>query len=186
MPDERLLTAEERRVYEQAQAEWDAAHPKRVSVSLVGLEAYPKLLFIKYLLEGKNQSEAMRLARPDMEEGVVRQMASVWANDPEIVKLVDKARVVQLRAVGVDASWALKEVVDAYHISREKDDMKNALRSLELIVKHTGGFEKGTPGGNTFNGPVQFIVKYEKRGELPSVTRIEVLPQPKDPDARND
>ena len=153
---------------------------KRDLKTLLKVVPEQKQAFITGILEGKTYSRAYTEARPgcNPDPGATRQMGYLWANQPEIREAIEQGRRDRCVATGVDTAYVVLETVDVYNEAREQGDRKGAMRALELLAKHVGGFDKGTPGGNTYNGPVLIKVVYEGRGspvgQLPVVVLDDV------------
>ena len=64
-----------------------------------------------------------------------------------IAAAISEAQQARQERTQISADWVIAELQDTYHQCRSKGDMGNAVRSLELLGRHHGIFEKDNKQG---------------------------------------
>ena len=113
-------------------------------------------MFIKEYLVDLNATQAA--IRAGYSKKTARFIGEENLTKPNIQKSISEAMQVRSDEVKITSNDVLKYLLEIYHEAREKEDLKSATRSLELVGKHLGMFKDKMELTGTIGLPLQVAV----------------------------
>ena len=133
--------------------------------------------FAKHYKATNNASQAARMA--GYSEGSAANMGSRLLKDPRIQAMIEQHKEVLEALERIDTAWVVRETVDTYKSARDQNQNAAALTALQLLAKHTGGFDGGEAGSGPqlhLHGLSPDEIRQIARMQLPSEQGIKPEP----------